>query len=179
MKVVGAAAAVAVVAGGGAALAVNRASDSPRAERDAFLSDVAGRLGVSVDDLKKAFRDARKARGMRGTGPFFGPPHGRGLGHAHQALGAAAGYLGLSRGELMSKLRDGQSLAEIAQAEGKSVDGLKAAIRAALVDRLDAAAAAGRLSEAQKQPFLDRLDAMIDDLVERSRPRHGLRGVHT
>ena len=57
-KVVGAAVAALVAAGGGAALAVNRTADSPRADREAFMEDVAGRLGVSVDELRKAFREA-------------------------------------------------------------------------------------------------------------------------
>jgi hypothetical protein len=180
VKIVGAAAAVAVVAGGGAALAVNRsAADSPRTERDAFLTDVAGRLGVSLDDLKQAFREAAQARGLRGGGPFFGPRHGPGPRHAHEAFEAAGSYLGLSRSELMSRLFDGQSLAQIAEDEGKSVDGLKAAIRSAMVERLDAAVADGRLTEARKQRLLDRLDAIIDDLVERARGPHGLRGAHT
>ena len=54
---------------------MNRTSaDSPRTEREAFLADVAGRLGVSVDDLRKAFREAAEARGWKGDRPFR---HGR------------------------------------------------------------------------------------------------------
>jgi hypothetical protein len=174
---VGAAAIIAVAAGGGAAFAVNRTSaDSPRTEREAFLADVAGRLGVSVDDLRKAFREAAEARGWKADRPFrhgrLGHGHfGRGPGHAvHESFDAAADYLGLTRQELMSRLIDGESLADVAADEGKSVDGLKQAIRAAIVERLDAARAEGRLTEARKQELLGRLDSIVDDLVQRSRP---------
>ncbi len=66
-------------------------------------------------------------------------------------LAEAAEYLGLERAELRDRLRDGSSLADVARAEGKSVDGLKAALRA---------------------EFVRRLDARLDALVERElRPR--------
>jgi ABC-type sugar transport system substrate-binding protein len=80
-----------------------------------------------------------------------------GLHHQHRgapymavraSFAAAAEYLGISRRELVGRLRDGQSLAQVAEAEGKSVEGLKQAIRAAI----DA-----------------RLDSVIDDLVQRAR----------
>ena len=178
----GAAAVIAVAAGGGAAFAVNRTSaDSPRVGRDAFLADVAGRLGVSVDDLRKAFREAAEARGWKAERPFRHGPFGHGSfghgpGHAvHESLDAAATYLGITREELMSGLFDGKSLAEIAADHGKSVDGLKQAIRAAIVEHLDEAVADGRLTEAKKQELVERLDSIVEDLVQRSRPPRGRR----
>jgi len=177
---VGAAAVIAVAAGGGAAFAVNRTSaDSPRTEREAFLADVAGRLGVSVDDLRRAFREAAEARGWKGgERPFRHGPLGRGFGHGpghvvHESFDAAATYLGLTRQELFGRLMDGKSLADVAGEQGKSVDGLEQAIRAAIVERLDAAVADGRLTEAKKQELLGRLDSIVDDLVQRSRPPRG------
>jgi hypothetical protein len=176
-RIIGAAAAATLAAGGGAALAMNRtAADSPRPEREAFLADVAGRLGVSVEELRKAFREAAEARGWRGgphSGRHFGPHARQGARHAvRQAFDAAADYLGLSRPELRSRLRAGDSLAEIAEAEGKSVDALKQALRESISARLDRAVADGRITEAQRQELLDRLDEKIDDLVQRSRGHH-------
>jgi hypothetical protein len=185
---VGATAAVVVAAGGGAALAVNRtAADAPRTEREAFLADVAGRLGVSVDDLRKAFREAAEARGWRAGPPLRHRPFGHGLfgpgpGHAvHEAFDAAAEYLGITREQLFHGLiegkslaqlaeENGKSLAQLAEENGKSLDGLEQAIRDAIVERLDAAVADGRLTEAKEQELLGRLDGIVHDLVQRSRP---------
>lgn len=69
-----------------------------------------------------------------------------------QAFTTAADYVGLSRAEMVARLRGGESLADIAEAEGKSVEGLKGAIRAAIAARLDAA---------------------VDDLVHRARAPRG------
>ena len=179
-RIIGAAVAVVVAAGGGTALAVNRtASDAPRTEREAFLADVAGRLGVSVTDLRTAFREAAKARGWEAAPPLrhrpFGHgPFGPGPGHAvHESFRAAAAYLGLTRQQLFAGLMSGKSLAQLAEDQGKSVEGLEQAIHDALAARLDAAVAAGRLPEAKRQELLGRLDAIVHDLVRRSRGADG------
>ena len=52
--------------------------------------------------------------------PFGHGPHGH--------LSAAANYLGLSVPQLLQKLANGQSLADVAKAQDKPVDGLKKAI---------------------------------------------------
>ena len=138
-RIIGAAAAVVVAAGGGAALAVNRtAEDTQRTEREAFLTDVAGRLGVTVDDLRKAFREAAKARGWDAGPPLrhrpFGHgPFGPGPGHAvHESFDAAAEYLGLTRQQLFEGLMQGKSLAKLAEEQGKSVEGLEKAVHDAV-----------------------------------------------
>jgi len=82
------------------------------------------------------------------AGAFHHPHRGGPHLAVREAFTAAADNVGLSRAELIARLRDGQSLAEIAEAEGKSVEGLKQAIRNAITARLD---------------------AVIDDLVQRSR----------
>lgn len=148
-QVVGAAVAFVVAAGSGAALAVNRSSPAPAAERDAFLADVAQRLNVSEEELREAFRAARAERAP-GEGRF-GHPGGRWhhRGPAGGLLDAAAEYLGLDRAELRERLRSGSSLADVARAEGKSVDGLKDALR---------------------ESFAAKLDARLDALVERTFP---------
>jgi hypothetical protein len=53
-------------------------------------------------------------------------------------MAAAAGYLGLSPTELQTQLHNGQSLADVAAAQGKSTSGLQDAIIAAMTANLDA-----------------------------------------
>jgi hypothetical protein len=113
-----------------------------------------------------------------GTIPFFGPRAlGGGLGRFFfaprgptlrmrlgkgGALAAAAGYLGLTRAQLMKDLASGQTFAQIAKAQGKSLQGLESAVLAAFRSRLDSAVAAGRITKAQEQQLLNGLSARID-----------------
>lgn len=77
-------------------------------------------------------------------GPHLGGP-------AEGFLDAAAAHVGLTRAELRERLRGGSSLADVARAEGKSVDGLKEALREAFVTGLDA-----RLDDLVERKFLRR-----------------------
>ena len=83
---------------------------------------------------------------------------------------AVTTYLGLSESELRTQLESGKSLAQIATAQGKSVDGLKAAILAEAKSRLDQAVAAGKITSAQAEKMLADLKSQIDDLVNRTGP---------
>jgi hypothetical protein len=186
--------ALAVVLGGGAAIAASRgASASP----SAFLDSVAQHLGISskklndavkaasIDQVNAALKGGRitkaqadelKARIESGDAHLFGAPlfgfgrvgpdfHG-GLHHFFgDKLSSAASYLGLTEAELRAKLAAGQSLAEVAKAQGKSVDGLKSAILDAAKKNLDQAVSDGTLTKAQASELLDRLKSEIDDLV--------------
>jgi hypothetical protein len=80
-------------------------------------------------------------------------------------LKAAAQYLQLDRAELVKEVRSGQTLAQIATARGKSVSGLEAAMVAAEKAKLDAAVTAGKLSAAQEQTKLGRVQKLVDRLV--------------
>lgn len=89
---------------------------------------------------------------------------------------AATAYLGLSRQQLLRELRSGKSLAEIATARSKSVDGLEAALATALNARIDAARGAGRITAARS----DRMKARVPRLVERivnAKPRAVARAI--
>jgi hypothetical protein len=86
--------------------------------------------------------------------------------HAPGALlKAAAEYIGVSRAELVKQARSGQTLAQITVSRGKTVDGLKAAIGAALKARLDASVSAGKLTRAQADARLARGERLIDRIV--------------
>ena len=195
---------LAVVLGGGAAIA---ASGGGSASPSAFLDSVAGHLGISskklndavkaasVDQVNAALKEGRitkaqadelKARIESGAAPFlghglFGPGRfGFGFhslhGHGHH-LSAAATYLGLTEAQLRAKLAAGQSLADVAKAAGKSVDGLKNAILDEAKKKLDQAVSDGTLTKAQAAELLDRLQSRLDDLVNRTfdgmHPGHG------
>ena len=85
-------------------------------------------------------------------------------------LTAVASYLGLTVDQVRDALRDDTSLAQLAGEQGKSVDGLKQAIRADAEQQLGQAVTDGRITAAQKQEMLERLDEHLDELVNRSGP---------
>jgi hypothetical protein len=80
-------------------------------------------------------------------------------------LKAAAQYLQVDRAELVKDVRAGQTLAQIATTRGKTVDGLEAAMVAAVKTKLDAAVSAGKLSATEEQAKLARAQKLVDRLV--------------
>lgn len=178
--------AAAVVAGGVAVAATTLGS--PQQESQAVLNDAARQLGVDPaklsDALKQALEnridaavaagrltkeqgDRLKERIEADDYPLFFGGHPGGFGHfGHLAkLDAAASYLGVTEVELRTALASGKSLADVAHDEGKSVDGLIQALTDAAMKKLNDAAAAGRITEAQKQEILADLKQRITDFV--------------
>jgi hypothetical protein len=193
------AAVLAAAVGGGAAVA---AAQDEEGRPSGFLEAVARHLGISSEKLEDAVKaasleqvdaaleegkiteeqaDELRERIESGeAGPLFGPGafgfHGLGHGLGDK-LSATADYLGLSVEELQERLTDGRSLADIAEAEGKSVDGLEQAILAEARGDLDEAVEAGRLTREHADEILERLREHVDELVagdffeRRGRPR--------
>ncbi len=177
----------AVCVGAGAAIAAATDVFDPKEEQEAFQAAVAEKLGVTTTELQNAYKaaaleqvDAAVAAGRLTeeqaaairerieAGDFLGPHFGFGFKHHLEGglgLEGAADYLGLTEAELHERLRDGQTLAEIARAEGKSVDGLEQALVASGKARLDQAVEAGRITASQRDELLERLEAKIDALV--------------
>jgi hypothetical protein len=109
--------------------------------------------------------------GFRGGSPGPGGLHGHGLLHAGPGLlEPAADYLGLEEEALQDRLSDGESLAEIAEAEGKSVDGLVDALVAAARERLDQALENGRLDEGERDELAERIRDRVTALVQGELP---------
>jgi len=158
------------------------------------LAQVATAKGKSVDGLKAALVaaiktrvDAAKAAGKLNAARadrllqrapqlverlVDAKPRARALrvkGARGGLLDAAATYLAVTNAQLVTDLRAGKSLAQVATAKSKSVDGLKQALLAALKQKVDAAVAAGRLDAARAQKLLERAPAHIDRLVQRTR----------
>jgi len=193
--VVFAAVAAVLIVAAGVAVAGGRIGSS-NSEHQALLTDAAKRLDVTPAQLQAALQgawadridaavaagrltkeqaDAMKARARNGGGlPGFGGGHGDGDGFGHHGgpghhgppLAAAAKYLDLTEAELHAQLDSGKTLAQVAKAQGKSVDGLEQALRAELQDRLDAAVKDGKLTQAQateiEKRMADHLDAIVN-----------------
>ena len=197
---VGAGAALAVVGAGGAVAATKL---SPSEESNAVVEDAAKQLGVDpakltdalkqalesrIDEAVKAGRlteeqgDAMKQRIEGDDFPLFpGPAFGhRGFGHhaALRDLDAAAAFLGVDEEMLRDRLRDGETLADVAKAEGKSVGALVTTIVTATTKRLDEAVAAGRLTKAQRVEIVSRLKERTTAIVNGSFPALRGRGGH-
>ena len=195
-KVIAGAVASLAVAGGGAAVAANQLG-SPKQESQAVLNDAAKQLGVEpsalsaalkkalenrVDDavaagrLTKAQGDELKQRIESGDMPLFGGP-GPAF-HHHGPFGgldAAATYLGLTDAQLRTQLESGKSLADVAKAQSKTVDGLVQAMVDAAKKKLDAAVAAGRLTQSRADSILSELKSHTADFVNGTAPRFGFR----
>jgi hypothetical protein len=139
-----------------------------------------------------------RSRIEAGEVPFFGPGFfgpgffGPGFGHEMRVepggpehhffffgdkLSSAADYLGLTEAELREQLADGKSLADVAEAKGKTVDGLEQAILDGAKASLDEAVKAERLTREQADAMYERLQSSIDELVnatfERRAPGFG------
>jgi polyhydroxyalkanoate synthesis regulator phasin len=185
------------VAGGGAALAATQ-FNSPKEENQAVIDDAAKQLGVQPSDLSSALKkalenrvDAAVAAGRltkeqgtelkqrieAGEVPLFA---GAGLGDrlphfGHFApfgrLDVAASYLGLTQMQLEQRLNSGKTLAQIAKAEDKSVDGLVSALYDDAKKHLDDAVADGRLTKAREQQVLGSLKARLQDFVDNAQLR--------
>jgi polyhydroxyalkanoate synthesis regulator phasin len=102
----------------------------------------------------------------------LGGPDGPGLHHVGPVglaghLESAASYLGLDEDELREAFADGKSLAEIAEDEGKSVDGLVNALVADAEKRIDAAVDDGRLTREQANQIEQDLREHVTDFVNR------------
>lgn len=172
--------------GAGAAVAASQES-SPSAESKAVIDDAAKKLGIPSSKLSDALKqalsdrvdaavaagritkaegDALKARIKSNGFPLFGGPH-HGFGHFGfiGRLESAAAYIGITEAQLRTELESGKSLAQIAKAHGKPVDGLIDALVAAAKDKLDDAVSAGRLTKAQETEMLSALKDRITSAV--------------
>jgi predicted XRE-type DNA-binding protein len=163
----------AVLVGGGAAIGSGGSGTSG--------SSASSGGGAAANGSSKSNLAPRAAFGGGAGAPAFGLRGGPHLGGPglHGGLDAAAAYLGLTEDALHTQLESGKTLAQVAQAQGKSVAGLKDAIVADAKSHLDDEVAAGRLTQAQASQLLDELKSHVDDLVNGTLPmRPGGPGGH-
>jgi hypothetical protein len=183
-----AAALLALLVGAGGAIAASKGSTS---SGDGFLARVAGHLGISTQKLQDATKaaaidqvdadlkagritqaqaDRMKARIKAGGAPlFFGGPHRFGdFGHRMlfaKPLAGAADYLGLTEAQLRQQLSGGKTLADVAKAQNKSVDGLKQAMIDSAQKTFDQAVKDGRLTQSHANEEMTELKNRIDGIV--------------
>ena len=156
-----------------------RLRDALAAAQDAQIDEAvkAGKLTQRQADEIKA---VRKQSGSVLEGPLGGPhlrggPHlygGRGFfrggpgmpGPGGGMIGDLATALGLSDDKLFEQLRAGKSIADVAKAQGKSLDDVRASVKDATKTRLDKAVADGDLTRKQADTMLARLDTMLAHL---------------
>jgi hypothetical protein len=128
---------------------------------------VAIRPGRNMNMLlgsRKAFAAVAVAAALVGGVGVGGAAAGKGNAQG-SLLKAAAQYIGVGNAALLKDARTGKTLAQIATAHGKTVDGLKAAMLAAVQTRLDSAVTAGKATAAQEQTKLARSSKLIDRIV--------------
>ena len=151
-----------------------------------LLSRVAQRLGVSVEELKKAISaselemlDEAVAEGrislcraervrqhiQEGRLFLFARPHRPHPGRA-LVLYAAAETLDMRPRELRAELMEGQSIAQVAEARDISRAELKAGILSEAEERLDGAVDNGRLTRERADEALQRLRENIDRIID-------------
>jgi hypothetical protein len=177
-----------LLAGGGVAVAGEGDEQTKAARCEQVLERIAAKRGVSVEELKAkrsahalervdaalaagrisaeraAEIRARVEAGTAGCGRLLGRVKARLRAGAHRlALRAAAEYLGTTAAELAARRRSGQSIAQIAEASGKSVAGLEEALVAAFEDRLERAVG---LTEEQRAKLLARFEERVERFID-------------
>jgi len=159
-------AAAGVLAGGLGAAAMSGASAAPAPDTSAAA------VAASPTAV------ATKAAGTqaRPVGPRRNWQTGNGM------LSSVAGFLGISATDLQTALKNGQTLAQVAQAHGKSASDLKAFLTNQLKTQLDQAVSGGKMTSQQETTALNNASSRFDKLInsnlqQMGRPgRPGMRG---
>jgi hypothetical protein len=105
---------------------------------------------------------------------MFGPRAGmRLMIGGMEVMKSAADVLSLTPEELMTQLRDGKSLADVAEAQGVGVDKLKADLLAQVKSELDTAVSDGKITQSQADEVYSRVKNNIDTIINATGPFRG------
>ncbi|MCI0842796.1 MAG: hypothetical protein J4N36_03445 [Chloroflexi bacterium] len=188
-----AALAVGIVAVAGAGAQEDTSEDRPA---DHYLELLAENLGVTVEELEGALTQShldlineKVADGTiteeeaaeiierieSGEGrlfpPFGGGRHGGGHGHIQRLVGLvvenSAEVLGMEVEALKDELHAGNSLADVATAQGLDVEQFKADVLTAVAADLDEKVADGSITQEQADRILAKITESIDRIVEK------------
>ena len=173
--------------GGGIGLAAAQGGDSPA---QTFAARLAAKLGIGEDELRSAIAevqqetvDERVAQGsltpeqgerLKERIEQGGPLRPGALHRMRKAvcerggkllLGSAATVLDMEPKELLSEMRGGNTLAQVAEEQGMPVDELAAALLDQTGEKLDALVAEGKLTEQQASAISERMENNVDRIV--------------
>ena len=162
-------------------------SDASATERPSVIERITEALAglvdagtITEDQATAVAEELASSEALRG--PMGHGPHDGMRGIERPGLEAAAETLDLSEDDLRSALRDGDSLAEIAEEQGVAVDDLVTALVAAAEERLAEAVEDGRITQERADEIAAVLPERVAEAVERTwEPRgpgrhHGDRG---
>jgi hypothetical protein len=189
-RAVAAGAAVLVLGGSAVGIAAAQTTPTPaggaaqsqqgqRPNFQAYLDALAKRLNITTAQLRTAMSQARTDVGLPATGPGpFGPggQHGRGPGgqgpRGFGDLNAAAQAIGISADQLRQEI-PGKSLAQVAQAHGKTADDVATALKNAAHQRIDQEVSNGHIQAADAAQRKSAIDQRIDQMVNQVMPQGG------
>jgi len=175
--------------------AAGRLNVTPQKLREALAAAQDAQVDQAVKDgeLTQNQADAIKAKRKRSghvLGPSGGPglhgEHGKRFGPGsgsvfkHGLLDDVADALGTTPAKLFEQLRAGKSLADVAKANGKSLDDVRSALKAAMKTRLDKAVAGGDLTQKQADRILAHVNDVLRKIESGRAPalrQHGHRGA--
>lgn len=165
---------VAALCSGSALAARGHAKFSPRAAHGmmgGFGPFMIGGPGFGPDGMGPGFGvRVFGGPGMRGHGPGGPGMGGPGGILASGVLKTAATFLGIPLATLQADLKGGKTLAEEAKAKGKTAADLITALTNDAKENLDAAVAAGWLTQSQATAVLDGVTRGITELVNNGPP---------
>jgi polyhydroxyalkanoate synthesis regulator phasin len=136
-----------------------------------FIDALAKRLNISSQQLQTEITQARQDAGLPANGRGFPGGLGRGpRGGFGLDFNAAATAIGITPQQLRQELA-GKSLAQVAQAHGKSGTDVATALKNAANQRIDAEVAAGRITADQANTRKTQIDQRLDQLVNQVMPQ--------
>ncbi len=91
-------------------------------------------------------------------GPFFGG--------INDVVGSVATFLGVTPAQLRTELQGGKSLADVATANGKTRDELKAYLTTQVTTQLEKAVTDGKLTQAQADQVKSTLSSHLDQIID-------------
>ncbi len=159
---------------------------------DKFIAKTAEKLGISTEELTTAMSNAQvdlideavangkltedEAAKLKERVNEYGPLSVLGLRHRKDGegvclgsklvIGAAVDVLQVDRADIVSAVRSGQSLAEIAQSKGMSVEDFTAALLEVVKGKLDAKVADGTLTQELADRAFSAIQGKIGEIVQ-------------